>query len=422
VPWRYEARLRGGDLDVEARFAPGVTGVPRVDDDAGPFVRDVSSTVESGWRVVRYRFALREAAERFVNVETAIASGDVVVAPPSTWLLHPDEPTPGNFRFHVTTSPPDSFVAGTHPASDGEPGAYEAPTEALEGAGFAAFGGFHERTVASGPARVVVAIAPDHLRLTDVDVAAWVESAVAAIAGYLARSFPVARTLVVVQRGRPGSPTRGETLGDGGPSVLVRAADGLTAAATRDDWVMTHELLHVVLPSLAREHVWLSEGIPSYVEPLARVRAGIIAPEKVWRELVDGLPQGLPGPGDEGLEKTHTWGRTYWGGSLFCLVADVRLRERTNNARSLDDVVRAIVATGDDVEKSWDVQRVLDVGDRATGTQVLHEVYRKLALAPGTVDLAELWRRLGVVLDAGPGVRFDDAAPLAAVRRGIAGR
>jgi predicted metalloprotease with PDZ domain len=184
---------------------------------------------------------------------------------------------------------------------------------------------------------------------------------------------------------------------------------------------MTHELLHVVLPSLSHDHVWLSEGLPSYVEPIVRVRAGTLSVEKLWRDLVEGLPQGLPEPGDEGLERTHTWGRTYWGGSLYCLMVDVGIRDETRNARSLDDVLRAIVATGDDVEAHWDVTRLLDLGDAATGTHVLHDVFRELALAPGTIDLPALWRRLGVKVD-GERVTFDDAAPLAPVRRGIGGR
>jgi hypothetical protein len=421
VPWRYEVALRGPDLQIEARFAPGVTGAPHVDDDAAPFVRDLTTTTEAGWRVVRYRFALHEAAMKRMDPDTAIASGDVVVAPPSTWLLHPDVATPGTFRFHVVTAPPARFVAGTHPSPDGAPDTYEAPTETLDASSFAVFGGFHAATIESGASRVLVSAAPRDLPLTDADVTAWVKAAVDGIASYLGRSFPAPRTLVVVQRGTPGNPTRGVTLGDGGPAVLVRAGDGVTAGTTRDDWVMTHELLHVVMPSLTRDHVWLSEGIPSYVEPIVRVRAGTLAPEKLWRDLVEGLPQGLPEAGDGGLEKTHTWGRTYWGGSLYCLMADVRIREETRNARSLDDVLRAVVASGGGVEAHWDVQRMFDVGDAATGTHVLHEVYRELGLAPGTVDLPALWRRLGVKVEADR-VMFDDTAPLAGVRRGIAGR
>jgi hypothetical protein len=422
VPWRYEVALRGPDLQVEARFAPGVTGTPHVDDDAAPFVRDLTTTTtDGGWRVLRYRFALGEAAEQRRDPDTAIASGDVFAAPPSTWLLHPDVPTPGSFRFHVTTAPPALFLAGTHPSPDGAPDTYEAPTDTLDDSSFAAFGAFHAATIASGAARVLVAVAPHDLPMGAPDATAWVKGAVDGIASYLGRGFPAPRTLVIVQRGTPGNPTRGVTLGDGGPAVLVRAGDGVTAATTRDDWVMTHELLHVVMPSLAREHVWLSEGIASYVEPIVRVRAGTLAPEKLWRDLVEGLPQGLPEAGDQGLERTHTWGRTYWGGSLYCLMADVHIREETRNARSLDDVLRAVVASGADVEAHWDVTRLFDVGDAATGTHALHDAYRELALAPGTVDLPALWRRLGVKVDADH-VAFDDGAPLASVRRGIAGR
>jgi hypothetical protein len=423
-PWRYEVTVRGPDLLVEARFAPGVTGELRVDDDAAPYVRDRTSSSDGGWRVVRYRFALREAAEQRMDVDTALASGAVVVAPPSTWLVHPDVPTPGSFRFRVLTQSPDRFVAGTHPAargSDGAPVTYEASTDFLDTTSFAVFGPFHAHTLASGTSRVEVAIAPHDLPLTDDDVVAWVQAAVGGIATYLGRSFPPPRTLVVVERGKSGVPTGGQTLGDGGPAVLVRAGVELTPATVRDDWVMTHELLHVAMPRLAHEHVWLAEGISSYVEPIVRVRAGALAPEKLWRDLIEGLPQGLPKDGDGGLDRTHTWERTYWGGSLYCFVVDVRIREQTGGARSFDDVVRAVVATGADVEDHWDVARFLDVGDAATGTRVLHDAYRELALAPGSVDLPELWRRLGVKVE-GERVAFEDAAPLAFVRRGIGGR
>jgi hypothetical protein len=164
------------------------------------------------------------------------------------------------------------------------------------------------------------------------------------------------------------------------------------------------------------------------VEPFARARVGQLTPEKLWRDFVDGMPQGLPEGGDQGLDRTHTWGRTYWGGALFCLVADVTIREKTGGKRSLDDALRAIVATGADVEVHWDIDQVLDVGDRATGTTVLHDLYASQALAPGTVDLPALWARLGIravgPTTAGAAgsegtVAFDEGAPLASLRRAM---
>ena len=147
----------------------------------------------------------------------------------------------------------------------------------------------------------------------------WVERVVDSISRYAkTRQFPVDCTLVIVQKGTAGNPTRGVTLGGGGASVLVRVGDGVNSATIRDDWVLTHELLHVVLPSLPHDQSWLSEGLASYLEPKIRVRAGSLTPERLWGDLVEGLPQGSPQPGDEGSAKTHTWGRTYWGGALFC--------------------------------------------------------------------------------------------------------
>ncbi len=70
---------------------------------------------------------------------------------------------------------------------------------------------------------------------------------------------------------------------------------------------------------------------------------------------------------------------------------------------------------------SWDIAHFLDVGDAATGENVLHELFARYALAPGTVDLPALWKRLGIAL-RGDAVVYDDAAPLAFVRRAITAR
>lgn len=207
-------------------------------------------------------------------------------------------------------------------------------------------------------------------------------------------------------------PTRGETLGAGGPAILVRVGEH---ANTREDWVVTHEMLHVNFPDLGREHAWLTEGLATYVEPIARARVGLIDAQRVWRDLIEGLPQGLPEKDDKGLESTHTWGRTYWGGALFCLKADLMIRERTSNIRSLDDVLWAIARRGAFVQSHWEISQVLDAGDRATGTQVLHELYAQMALRPGTVNLAQLFRSLGVSIQ-GNSIAFHDDAPLAKIR------
>jgi len=427
-------------LQIDATLAPTAADAVVLADEAVPFVHDVQYASGAGWAHAtprasgwlapchatgcrfQYRVALGAAAARIADVETAWSGGGLVVAPPSTWLLRPtgagDTGGAARFRFRVATEA-GRFATGVHPAASGAPDTYEAPIAAIDSVSFAVFGAFRVATVGAGDARVDVAIAPQGLLLDDADATRWVETAAGALGAYYGL-FPVRRTLVVVAPGNA-PVTRGETLGDGGPAVVLRAAVGFTRASIDDDWVLVHELLHVTLPTLGREHAWLEEGIATYVEPIARARAGLVSPERFWRDLASGLPQGQPEAGDLGLERTHTWGRTYWGGALFCFVADVQIRERTGGARSFDDALRGVTATGDDVESRWDVAHFVDAGDRATGTTVLSELYREMALAPGSVDLGALWARLGVRVPKGsaPAVAFDDAAPLAAVRRAI---
>ena len=56
------------------------------------------------------------------------------------------------------------------------------------------------------------------------------------------------------------------------------------------------------------------KGLATYVESIARAQAGELGVEQVWAGFVKGMPNGLPQSGDRGLDHTHTWGRTYWGG------------------------------------------------------------------------------------------------------------
>src|SRR5262249_33992924 len=158
-----------------------------------------------------------------------------------------------------------------------------------------------------------------------------------------------------------------------------------------------HEMVHLALPSVPRGHSWLEEGVATYVEPIARARMGQVSAASVWGDLVRGLPEGLPGLDDErGLDGPPTWGRTYWGGALFCLLADLQIRERTGNRRSLDDALRGIVAKGGNIGVHWPLERVLSTGDAAVGLPVLVELYHQMGQTAHPVDLAALWKRLGV--------------------------
>lgn len=200
--------------------------------------------------------------------------------------------------------------------------------------------------------------------------------------------------------------------------IRVRVGEHTTAAALSADWILPHEMVHLAFPSVSDEHHWIEEGIATYVEPIARVQAGQLEVDEVWSQLVEGLPKGLPASGDRGLDYTHTWGRTYWGGALYCMLAEVRLREQTHNQKGLQDALRGIIARGGNIQADWSLDQALEAADAATGTSVLKDLYSSMRAAPFDVDLDALWRKLGVKMAAGK-VVYDESAPEAAIRRAI---
>lgn len=245
----------------------------------------------------------------------------------------------------------------------------------------------------------------------------WVASSARAVTVYY-EQFPVSH-LQIRLRFFDGHGVRGgRTTGWDGASIEISVGRASAASDFTEDWVLTHEMVHLAFPSVPEEHHWIEEGSATYIEPIARARAGDLTPEKVWGDLVDGLPQGLPQPGDSGLDFTPTWGRTYWGGALFCLLADVEIRKRTGNKKGLEDALRAILKAGGTIESDWPLTRTLEIGDGATGVPVLRELYDKMKGTPAPVDLKELWKELGVERRNGR-IEFNGGALLAAIRKAI---
>ena len=245
----------------------------------------------------------------------------------------------------------------------------------------------------------------------------WITKAATAVTNYY-RRYPVSVVNVTVNlRNRPGA-GGGHASGWNGARIEVAVGRNTTSAQFDDDWIITHEMVHLAFPSVAEKHHWIEEGLATYVEPVARARVGQLTPEKIWEDMVEGMPQGLPERGDRGLDQTPTWGRTYWGGAMFCLYADVEIRRRTHNQKGLEDAMRAVLEKNGNIQTEAELTDLLTTGDKATGVPVLTELYNEWSAKPVTLDLSALWKQLGVI-STGHAVRFDDDAPLAAVRRAI---
>ncbi|MDB5221186.1 MAG: hypothetical protein JWO86_9113 [Myxococcaceae bacterium] len=428
-----------GVVGVEARFTASAGAMFAVERGAEAFLRDVEASADhdgAAWTPmvrtgrqleaapcaagacrVRYRMALRDAAKKIDDVDVASEEGEVVEAPPSAWLLTPSRAARElRLRFRVSCAEGSRFATGVFRSEDA-PGAWDISIDDLWTSPYTAFGPLHVRTIAVKGGTIDLAIGPGKIAVSEDDLAQWVESSARAVTSYYGRfPMPNALVLLIASRGRwVGS---GRTLSGGGGTVFVRIGERAPLEAYRDDWVLVHEMIHLTFPSVPRDQDWAEEGIATYAEPFARVRAGLVSEEDAWIGLVEGLPNGLPAAGDRGLDHTHTWGRIYWGGAMFWFLADVEIRKRTQSRFGLEHALRGVLEAGGSNATRWPLAQALDAGDRAIGAPVLRELHAAMSAAPHPVDLDALFASLGVRFANGH-VTFDDQAPLAGIRRAI---
>lgn len=243
----------------------------------------------------------------------------------------------------------------------------------------------------------------------------WVVYSAETVRDYYDR-FPVDSVDIDLQVSGGRAVRFGQAFGGEHPRLRIVVGENISPEMLRKDWIMVHEMVHLAMADVPREHRWLLEGLATYVESIARAQHGNLSKDSVWKGFIDSMPQGLPKSGDHGLDHTPTWGRTYWGGAIYCMLADIEIRRRSENRKSLQDALRGVLDAGLSMQASASAMEVFEAGDRAIGMDVLVSLYDDMKADPYPIDLDALWSKLGVGM-RGDRVVYDDHAPLAHIRK-----
>lgn len=245
----------------------------------------------------------------------------------------------------------------------------------------------------------------------------WISTAARSVTRYYGK-FPVPWLLVRLSS-TGGQSVAFSTAGfEGGrPIIEIPIGRNITEERLMRSWEATHEMVHLAFPMVDSDDRWLKEGMATYIEPIARMQVNDLPATKVWGDLLESMPGGLS-DNNAGLSEASSIDRIYWGGAIFCLVADCEIRKRTNNQRGLQDAMAAIPAAGGNFESEWSARQALCVGDQAVGVKVLEPLYEEMRSRPLRVSLEAYWKQLGVRL-VGDRVYFDDRAPLSSIRQAI---
>ena len=286
-----------------------------------------------------------------------------------------------------------------------------------EGFPYEAFDRLRATHLSIGGGTITIAFAPGRIALAKPTLFEWIRHAAIAVSTYYGQ-LPVRSVRLLIVPVAGSGVRGGTTWGYRGAAIRMLLGSDADADDLDRDWMMTHEMVHTALPGMPPRFNWLSEGLAVYVEPIARVQAGFLTPRSIWADMVRDMPKGLPRVNDEGLDNTPTWGRTYWGGALFCLLCDLDIRRATQNRLGLQGAMRGVQAAGGNHTVDWPIRRILATADKAVGLNAMTALYERMRARPERVDLDALWTTLGIEMTEA-GLVFHDDAPLAAARIAI---
>lgn len=218
----------------------------------------------------------------------------------------------------------------------------------------------------------------------------------------------------------------GEVERGGGDAVQVYVDETRPLAELLSDWVLIHELSHLLHPHISGSGIWLAEGLASYYQNVLRARAGLLSAQAAWEKLDAGFARGRRGtPVDqtlaqvaETMPKNRLYMRVYWSGAAISLIADTQLRQATGNKQSLDTVLSQFAECCLATRQRWTAQALLQKFDALSATRIFSDLYNKYAESVQFPDLAETYRVLGLQHD-GKQLELTATAPALAVRQAI---
>jgi predicted metalloprotease with PDZ domain len=186
------------------------------------------------------------------------------------------------------------------------------------------------------------------------------------------------RYLIIVNAG---------TSGDGGAfaSSFSQFVRGTADRQNRVIWghVMAHELLHFwnglsLVPVDSREE-WFKEGVTDYLTLVTMSRNGLVDNAVVRNRLetysrrmvMARLLQNLQmSPRAAGAKKQENRLLVYAGGSLAALAIDVELRKRTDDAKGLDDFMRALYGRSAKDGRPYGFDDLVALSNEISGTDM----------------------------------------------------
>ncbi len=155
-----------------------------------------------------------------------------------------------------------------------------------------------------------------------------------------------------------------------------------------DDWTAPHEISHLSIPFLGREHSWFAEGYASFMQYQLMQTMGICSPEQVNEIYAGKIERCRPSyERDQDfvtvakeLKTRHRYPDMYWGGASYFMQIDKQLSEEYG--RTFSGFIKEYLLCCRMEEKSF--EELIVFWDELLGDPIFSELLHTYQSAPAS--------------------------------------
>ncbi|MCZ6767185.1 MAG: hypothetical protein O7D32_09675 [bacterium] len=214
------------------------------------------------------------------------------------------------------------------------------------------------------------------------------------------------RYLVVIN---PGNRSDGGAF-PGSYSMLIRGEVNRTSSAVWGHGI-AHELLHfwnghTIAPASSSDEEWFKEGFTDYLTILSLSRTGLDPRETTYRKLENSarryiIAKKLMDITDSmraaGAEKHRKRFLVYGGGTLVAFALDIRIREATENAKGIDELMSRMYAEFGATGNRYSYEDIVRIATEVSGKDQ-SEFFGEFVDGTGFLDIGPYCESIGLQL------------------------
>jgi len=172
-----------------------------------------------------------------------------------------------------------------------------------------------------------------------------------------------------------------------GIDFYIDSPKALSYDALMGEWTAPHELSHLLLPYIGRQHSWFAEGFASYMQYKVMADAGYISEKERWsryRWNIEKAAKRYPFEKKPFIDMSQTlvanwdWPMVHWGGVAFFVNVEHALMEKDS---SLTATLRSYVYCCRTNENT--LENLLSELDKASKTKAFTQTYQNVKTQAG---------------------------------------